>query len=197
MAQITIIPSDKNVGVNGRFYSIDLAGIDADIHAVQFNDASGVGHIEFNDGKPNAEIGRAQFAAFTKYVNAWKAADAPPVRTLDEVKADKRQQINGARDTAEQSGFDYLGKRLDSDQVSVARITVVVQAAQVAIAAGQPFEVTWTAQDNSHLVMDAQQVVGMPIALATNANTLHQRAAQLKAQIDAATTIAEVEAVNW
>lgn len=198
MSQITIIPSDGVVGVAGQFHHVDLADIDSEIHAVQFNTATGSGHVEYIDpAVPNKPIGKTAFRMFEKFVNRWKAADAPPVRTLEEVKRDCRAQINAERDTREQSGFPYLEKIIDSDAKSVQRISVMVQAAQAAIAAGQSFSVGWTCQDNSILTMDAAQVMGMPVALAQYGQQLHAHAKTRKDAVDAASTIEEAEAVQW
>lgn len=198
MSQITIIPSDGIVGVGGVFHQVDLADIDQAIHAVQFNTATGSGHVEYTDpALPNKPIGKTAFRMFEKFVNRWKAADAPPVRTLEDVKRDCRSQINAERDTREQAGFPYLDKVLDSDAKSVQRISITVQAAQAAMAVGQPFSVDWTCQDNTTLTMDAAQVMGMPVALALYAKQLHEHAQTRKAEIDAATTIEDAESVHW
>lgn len=197
MPQITIIPSDGVVGSGGVFHQVDLTDIGADIHAIQFNTDKGAGHIEFNDGKPNQDIGAAAFKPFAKYVNRWKAANTPPERTLADAKLDKRQQINGHRDTLEASGFEYLGKTFDSDSRSAQRITIAAQTAQLAMASGQPFSITWTAKDNSTIDLTAEQMLGMPVALAQFAAGLHEHGKAKKALIDAATTIGEVDAVQW
>jgi hypothetical protein len=197
MSKITIIPIDGVTGVDGVFHQIDLTDIGADIHAIQFDDVSGSGHIEFNDGKKNQSIGKAAFKPFEKYVNRWKAANTPPERTLEQAKLDARQQINGKRDTLEASGFPYLDKTFDSDPRSVQRISTAVQAAQAAIGAGQPFSITWTAQDNTTVDLDAVGMMGMPVALAQYAAGLHEHAKGKKALIDAATTITEVDAIQW
>jgi len=197
--KVTIIPVDGMISIDGEFRAIDLSGIDASVHAVQYDTGANTGHIEFVDAsKPNMGLGKAKFdKLFYPYIQKWKAQGSIPERTLEQVKIDQRQQINSKRDTLEQSGFPYLGKNIDSNPVSVQRITVSVQAAQAAISASQPFSVNWTCQDNEILILDAAQMLGMPVALATYANTIHQHAIEKKALIDAATTVAEVEAITW
>ena len=100
---------------------------------------------------------------------------------LNEAKTFKRNEINTLRDTKEVEGFPYLGKVFDSDARSVQRITVAAQAAQVAKAAGQPFNIVWTAKDNSTVELSADQMIAMPVAIAEYANSLHVTAAGLKA----------------
>lgn len=119
------------------------------------------------------------------------------LRTLQEFKDEQWATIKAERDTRETQGFPYLGKVIDSDSRSVQRINTAVQAAQAAAGVGAPFEVSWTSQDNSGLPLDAMGMMGMPVALATYANSLHETARTLRAQIDAATTPEEVESVVW
>lgn len=114
-----------------------------------------------------------------------------------ELRANKWAQIKAERDRLEQSGVPYLGKILDSDTVSVQRIAIAVQAAQAAIAAGQPFTLEWTTQDNTPLTMNAGQVVGMSVALAMYSDSLHQAARALREQIEAAETVEELEVISW
>jgi hypothetical protein len=118
-------------------------------------------------------------------------------RTLLDFQTAKWLEIKRARDTQEASSFPYLGKQIDSDSRSAQRITTAVQAADAAQRAGVAFSIAWTCADNTFLTLDAAGMQGMPVALAYFANTLHERARALRAQIEAATTPAEVEAVVW
>lgn len=101
-------------------------------------------------------------------------------------KASLRAQVNTERDRRESGAFPYLGKPLDGDERSVKRILTAVQAAQLALAAGQPFAIDWACADNSILPLDAQGMIGMPAAMAAHGYALHQYGRTLKAQIDAA-----------
>ncbi len=64
---------------------------------------------------------------------------------------------------------------------------MAVQAAQAALAVGAPFSVEWATQDNSKIILDAAQMMGVPVALAQYADALHVHASARKAQIAAAT----------
>lgn len=137
-----------------------------------------------------AQTGPAQVFDWT--AKAWKDP-----RTLADIKATRWSEIKRHRDLLEASGFPYQGKRLDSDARSVQRINTAVQAAQAALAAQQPFPIVWTCADNSLLALDAAGVLGIPVALATYADQLHQLAKGLRTQIEAATTVAQVQAIAW
>lgn len=146
------------------------------------------------------EIPEGKSAYFINGV--WQLQDIPgpepePEPTLEELKSSKWAVIKNIRDRLEQSGAPYLGKILDSDTVSVQRITIAVQAAQAAIAADQAFTLAWTMQDNTAMEMDAAQVVGMSVALAQYSDSLHQIARGIREQIEAAETTGELEAISW
>lgn len=109
----------------------------------------------------------------------------PYIPTIKELAEAKWQEIKTARDAAEQAGCPYMGKAIDSDQLSVQRVSIAVQAAQAAIGAGaENFTIDWTMQDNTITTMTAEQVIGMSAALAAYSNALHAKARQLRAEID-------------
>lgn len=119
-----------------------------------------------------------------------------PTPTLDELKSKKREEINQARDAAEQGGFEYMGKIFDSDQVSCQRISTAAQAMSL-MPASDENKITWTCQDNSTIELTAAELSGLVVALAEWSNTCHQKATALKAQIDAAKTAEELEKITW
>lgn len=123
-----------------------------------------------------------------------KPANVP---TLAELKAAKWNEIKAERDRREQSGVPYLNKVIDSDTVSVQRISIAVQAAQAAISAGVAFSLDWTCADNTVLTMTACQVVGMAVSLAQYSNQLHQIARGLREQTEAAATLGEIDVIKW
>lgn len=117
--------------------------------------------------------------------------------TLNELKEAKRAEINQARDEAEQGGFEHMGKVFDSDIVSCIRIQGAAQSMQAAIMAEEVPTITWTTKDNSTVELTAQELLGLSVSLAEWSNTCHQKAAALKAQIDAAETAEELENITW
>lgn len=113
------------------------------------------------------------------------SAPPPPLPPVESVAASTWTAVKVVRDAAEQSGCPYMGKTLDSDSTSVQRISIAVQAAQGALAAGiKGFVLDWTMQDNSVVAMTAEQVIGMSAALAAYSNELHERARVLREQIE-------------
>lgn len=124
-------------------------------------------------------------------------ADGSWVYQLDLAKEEKYQEIKYLLNQKEQAGFNYMDKVLDSDVISLQRITTVVQAAQVAISLGQDFNINWKTQDNSFLNMEAYDICGIPLALAKYNDNLHAKANGLKEQIDKATTKEELDSIVW
>ena len=117
-----------------------------------------------------------------------------PKPSLQELKEAKREEINQARDAEEQDGFSYMGKVFDSDQVSCIRMMGASQAL-----ANAPAEttITWTCQDNTTINLNGNEFTGLVVALATHSNTCHQKATELKAQIEKATSAEELEGIKW
>jgi hypothetical protein len=117
---------------------------------------------------------------------------APP--PLASIKAAKRKAINAARDAEESAGFDYLGKRFDSDLQGIKRLYGAIMAALVAPG---NFDVQWTTSDGSTITLNKGQLTALPLVMAAASNSLHAKARNLKAQINAAQSASEVDAVVW
>lgn len=122
--------------------------------------------------------------------------DLPP-GALDKAKEAAKLRINIARNAAERSGFEAYGKTFDSDDDSIKRILSTSQAAAASKAAMVPLSVDWTCADNSTITLDADMLIALPLHMAMAGNAIHGRAKALKADIDAATTIEEIDAVVW
>lgn len=120
-----------------------------------------------------------------------------PKPSLDKLKLAKREEINAARDAAEQGGFEYMGKVFDSDQVSCQRMSMAAQAMQMVAMSEQTPTITWTCKDNSTIELNAKELAGLVIALAEWSNTCHQKATALKAQIDACESEEELNQIVW
>lgn len=120
-----------------------------------------------------------------------------PVKDIEILKVEKREEINTARDNAEQGGFEYLGKVFDSDPVSCQRIALASQTAMMCKTARQEFNVVWTCQDNTTIELDADAMIGVSVALTQWSNTCHTKASELKEQLAQATTEDEIKNISW
>lgn len=118
-------------------------------------------------------------------------------RSLARAKIDKWQEIKRACDAAEFGGFDIGPYRFDSDQMSQIRINTAMQAALDARIAGDPFSIDWTLANDVTVTLTRTQVIAMGRALQSHVYAQHQRAIVLRAEIAAAISVAEVEAITW
>lgn len=141
---------------------------------------------------PNCDFfARMGGAGYTEIVIDWAPHVQPPSQAdiesakIPAARAAVREAVKLERNRREQAGFDYLGKRIDSDAVAVQRITVAGSVAQMALATGTPYEVQWTCADGSLLTLDAQGVLGMVAALGAHGLALHLHARDLKGLVEA------------
>ena len=142
-------------------------------------------------------IGMVEMDVEQSFDGSWYLLGFAPQKSLDELKQVKREEINQARDNAEQGGFEYLGKMFDSDPVSCQRIALASQTALISKQAQQEFSVVWTCQDNSKISLSADETIGLSVALTSWSNSCHVKASELKALVDKAETKEEVDAISW
>lgn len=142
-------------------------------------------------------IGMTEQDVVQAYNGLWYLVGYAPQQSLDELKEQKRAEINQARDKAEQGGFEYMGKVFDSDQVSCIRISSAAQAMSVATMSDETPIITWTCQDNSTIDLTAPELMGLVVALAQWSNECHQKATALKAQIDACESKEALDNIKW
>lgn len=115
-------------------------------------------------------------------------------RGLDEIKRLQWSRVKAERDRHEYAGFTWDGSVFDSDPVSQSRIQGAVQLAGLDPVA---FSIDWTLADNTVRTLSGADMVAVGVTLAQHVNGLHVIARGLRAQIESATTIAEVESVVW
>ena len=118
--------------------------------------------------------------------------------TLEELKENKRLEMKVIRDEKEAGGFVYLEKIFDSDEKAVSRIGLAAQSATLGMMTGQECpNIYWTTQDNSVIELSAEQLAGMPAALAQYSAKLHYIYNQLKIKIAEAETTEQLDQIHW
>lgn len=127
----------------------------------------------------------------------WYLMGYAPKKPLEELKTEKRAEINAARDQAEQGGFEYMGKIFDSDPISCIRIQGAAMSMQAVAMSEQTQTITWTCKDNTTIDLTAQELMELSVSLAQWSNTCHQKATELKKQIEACQTKEELEQIKW
>lgn len=115
-------------------------------------------------------------------------------RSLEEVKAQKWTEIKDERSAREAGTFTYLGQEFDMDPV---RIAGAVMDARESIIAGETFTQAWVLANDSVLWLTAEETIAMGRTAKAVVSGLWSTSQYLRNAIDAATTIAEVEAITW
>ena len=108
-------------------------------------------------------------------------------------KAAQWELVKAARGEAERAGVEVGGVRFDTDPISQQRITGACLLAQVDPTASWE----WTAADNSAVQLDATQMMQLGMAVAAHVAACHAQGRALRAQIDAATTAEEIDAITF
>jgi len=119
-------------------------------------------------------------------------------RTLVDLKTSKYAEINSERLRANQSHFIYSGKQIAVDGLSRSDIDVVHGI--VTLTNGMPdgWVGGWKAVDNTYVgISDVAAWTLFYKAMVAQGSANFARSQALKAQLAAATTIAEVEAIVW
>lgn len=113
------------------------------------------------------------------------------------MKKVKKDEINYSRVLSEKSPFEFRGKLFDADDKAIKRLTVATLAAQSAIVTGNTFTITWTCADNTTIELTERDILDLLATMTLRGVQLHERAKALKAQVDEATTIEEVNSISW
>ena len=115
-------------------------------------------------------------------------------RSLAEAQDQAWQRMKVARERAAAAPFTSMGMVFD---YSPMQINGAFSAAKAAFDAGQDFSVTWTLADNSFVTLSAPQMIQVGLDLVAHVNAAHEHARTKRTAIYAATSIPEVEAIEW
>lgn len=105
----------------------------------------------------------------------------------------KWRAIKLARKAQELSTFEWNTHTFQCDEASQMRIQSAVQAAIL----DESLSMVWTLADNTTQTFNATELKQIGKALSDHVKQCHDRGRILRAQIDAATTQEELEAVVW
>lgn len=127
---------------------------------------------------------------------SWNTTEVQLIYSVDPLecaKAERWELIKGIRTLKDKGGFMYLDKWFDSHTAARQNISDAVQLASLS----PNYRVEWTLADDSAILLDAEMVKGLGIALGVHVTTNHAIARSLRQQIISATSIEEVEGVKW
>lgn len=112
---------------------------------------------------------------------------------IENVKQRKIIELKRQRDAAEVEPVEYSGHLYDYDSKARDRIAAAIIALDVQ---GDGAKISWTTADNEDAVVTAQDLRMIIAAVAARSNKLHTAYRAAKAQVEAASTAEEVEAVT-
>lgn len=121
------------------------------------------------------------------------AVFAAPAKTLDELKADKINEFKFKRDSLEVEPIEYNGNLFDFDDKARDRINSAIIALDVM---GADASIDWTTADNADVKVTANDLRMVIAMVANRSNALHIAYREAKDKVEAATTVAEVEAIT-
>lgn len=112
---------------------------------------------------------------------------------LENIRIRKIIELKRQRDAAEVEPISYGGRLYDYDDKARDRIAAAIIALDVQ---GDGAKISWTTADNEDAVVTAQDLRMIIAAVAARSNKLHTAYRAAKAQVEAASTAEEVEAVT-
>lgn len=112
---------------------------------------------------------------------------------IENIRARKIMELKLQRDAAEVEPVEYGGHLYDYDSKARDRIAAAIIALDVQ---GDGAKISWTTADNEDAVVTAQDLRMIIASVAARSNKLHTAYRTAKAQVEAAGTAEEVEAVT-
>lgn len=179
---------DLTSGEIKGFYPVDIEYAVIPEPTIEIDEATHMDCIN-NPGKRRVDLTALQIAVYD------------PAPTLTEVVAAKLAELKASRNAAESATpFAYDGSQFDYDALSRERINAAVSAATIAAVSGTATTAViceWTLYDNSKRQMTVGDWLAFRAAEVARSAECHSRYNTLKAQVEAATTAADVNAVAW
>lgn len=118
----------------------------------------------------------------------------PEPPTLEEVKEQKINELKSIRDTKEVEPVQTSKGIFDYDDKSRDRLAIARQSLE-----DNPSveSIVWTTADNQRIAMTIADFAEVNSMAAYRSNQLHIKYNELKAEVNAAQTVEEVEAITW
>ncbi len=116
---------------------------------------------------------------------------------LDKAKAKKKAEIASCRDVEIYADKTTSLGVFGSTESDNNKLSLVIQVTQIAAAAGQPAECGYKTVDGTYSVYTLAQLEQIALEIAAQVIPAYEKESGLVAQVDAATTVEEVEAITW
>jgi len=116
---------------------------------------------------------------------------------LDKAQAKKKAEIASARSVAMYADKTTSLGVFGSTESDNNKLSIAIQVTQLAAAAGQPAECGYKDVNGVYSVYTLAQLEQIALEIAAQVIPLYEQESNLVAQIDAATTVEEVESINF
>lgn len=152
------------------------------------------GYVIVNHDDFNKLIGNAGGEYLIAYDGSVYPKPAPTdAELLAAAKPAKIAELKAERDAAEVEPITYNGNRYDYDDKARERINAAIIALDVQ---GADASIDWTTADNADVKVTADDLRMVIAMVAQRSNALHVAYRAAKDKVEAATTVADVEAVT-
>ena len=116
------------------------------------------------------------------------------VAPIEEIKQAKLVELKSMRDSLEVEPIGYNGNYFDYDEKARDRINAAIISLELL---GSEASLSWTTADNDEAMVTANDLKMVIANVAIRSNELHVKYRTLREQVDKATTIEEINAINW
>jgi hypothetical protein len=116
---------------------------------------------------------------------------------LDAAKAKKKAEIASARSVEMYADKTTSLGVFGSTESDNNKLSIAIQVTQLAAAAGQPAECGYKTADGVYSIYTLAQLEQIALEIAAQVIPLYEKESGLVAQVDAATTVADVDLINW
>ena len=123
----------------------------------------------------------------------YEVVEIPPP-SFEEAKTAKINEFKAVRDAKELEPVLYAEHKFDFDSKSYERITAAIYALDMQ---GATSTINWTLADNGSTPVTANDLRGVIAAAAVRSDALHTAYRALKAQVQAAETVDDVNNITW
>lgn len=126
----------------------------------------------------------------------WYLLGYAPEKPLGELKQEKHNEINQAREQARKTeGVLYNDDLFDIDETSQSNILAQIKVAELLNNSEATY--TYRSKTNQNHSFTVTQLQELGLAIAQKVNEIYQKSWGLKAQVDAAETEEEIKNITW
>lgn len=123
--------------------------------------------------------------------------DGLAAAALEDMRAAVWDQVKARRESLIDGGAPTSFGVMDADLVSRVNISGAATAALAAQVASQPFSVDWTNKTNGVVTLSAAEMIQMGMEVMAFVSSCHDRARELRAEIEGATVSTEVLMIDY